>query len=335
MPIQPVLMILGGVFVAVAIGLYFLLGPITGWVGGSRLKSLHDDKQRIEAENAIRQTLIHAAGGMLLAGTLAATAIAAKQSFETLEAQRDAQVTDRYAKAVESLGHDNAVVKAAAIFALGRIAKDSTRDRDNINQAISAFVRDGTERPPKAMEREAQRDGEPAVDVDAAMRVLGQRDRAGEVQRLRLEGVYLANARMHALKLPGTFFNRANLAGVQARGEETDLRNVDLSQTILHCADFSWVDLSSYEPKGTALTKRTNLKYAELYGAKLQHADLRGAMMQGAKLASAHLEGADLSYATGLDPVQLSLAFTDDKTVLPTGMQRDQDFQVREYDCWN
>ncbi|MFD9451843.1 pentapeptide repeat-containing protein [Streptomyces sp. NPDC059985] len=329
------LVILGGVFIVVLFGLYLLLGPITRRIGGSRLAALQGDKERIEAENAIRQTLIHAAGGILLAGTLAASALAAKQSYESLEAQRDAQVTDRYAAAVEGLAAESEAVKAAAIFALGRISKDSEKDRDAIIQAISASVRDSAKRPPSNVEGDRQKVGEPPVGIEAALIVLGRRDRAGESHRLRLEGAYLANARFHALKLPGTFFNRANLAGVRARGEDTDLRNVDLSQAVLTCADLGWVDLSSYEPESTGVAKRTNLKYAELDGANLSHAKLRGAMMDGAELEYAHLENADLSSVTGLKSKQLERAFTNKETILPKGVKIERHYQGKEYHCWN
>lgn len=313
-----IVVILGGVFALVLLALYLLLGPITRLVGGGRLQSLPDEK-RLEAENAIRQTLVHAAGGILLAGTLAASALAAKQSFETLDAQRDAQVTDRYAAAVERLGDESASARAAAVFALGRIYHDSVKDRDAIVQALSASVRHHA-KPPAGKEGTGQEKTEPAVDVEAALLVLGRRDRTGEKYNLRLEDVHLRNARLYALKLPETFFNGADLAGVRARGVETDLRNADFSETNLTCADLGSADLSSNDPKGGGSSQKTNLMYANLRGANLAHTKLRGAMMRGADLRQAHLEGADLSDVTGLKLKDLEGAFTDDRTTFPRNL---------------
>ncbi|WP_167350628.1 pentapeptide repeat-containing protein [Streptomyces yangpuensis] len=326
--------ILGCVFVAAGLGLYLLLGPITRRVGGSRLAAL-SGKERIEAESLIRQTLIHAAGGIFLAGTLAASAIAAKQSFETLEAQRDAQVTDRYTKAVDQLGNKKKSVRAAAIFALGRITEDSPRDRETIMMALSSFIRDGAKRPDAKTEAELQESDEPEADINAAIAVLGRRDDEGYAQRLKLEEVYLPNAKLYALHLPRTLFNRANLAGIRARGTDTNLRNVDFSQAILVCADLRWADISSSEPRGDELSKRTNMRYADLRGAKLSDTKLQGALMKGANLDYAHLEGADLSHAKDLESEQLSRAFTDDKTKLPKGIKVEGRYKGPDYECWS
>ncbi|MFI5808837.1 hypothetical protein [Streptomyces sp. NPDC051561] len=54
---------------------------------------------------------------------------------------RDGQVTDRYTAEVTNLGDDNEEVRLGGLYALQRIAQDSTRDAPTVVQVISAYVR--------------------------------------------------------------------------------------------------------------------------------------------------------------------------------------------------
>ncbi|MFF0012916.1 pentapeptide repeat-containing protein [Streptomyces sp. NPDC005374] len=322
------------VIVGTLIFLYLLLVPIAALVGGRSLKNLSDEKDKLEARNAVRQTLIQAAGGLLLAGTLAASAIAAKQAYENLDAQRDAQITDRYAKAVDQLGNKDPSVRAAAMFALARVSQDSERDRDTIIQAISAFARSNSPRPVSQEEMKRQRGDRPRADILAAMIALGRINLQGEARRLRLDEVYLVNANLRAIQLPKALFHRANLAGLDASGSSTNLRNVDFSEAILTCANLSWADISSNSLKDGGSVNRTNLRYAILTGANLQNAKLQGALMRGARLDYANLRGADLSDVKGLKASQLEKAFIDDKTKLPESIGEVTPYDGGGYKCW-
>ncbi|MGW0693563.1 pentapeptide repeat-containing protein [Streptomyces sp. NPDC002738] len=323
--------------VVAAICLLLLWWPwLTSLVGGRYLKSGLSEKDEWNARNEIRKILLQSAGGFLLVSTLIASAIAAVQAYKTFQTQQDTEITDRYTTAVDQLGSKDASVRAAAIFALARIAKDSERDRDNILQVISTFARTNSQRPlPQEKEKRQQEIDRPRSDVDAAIIALGRRDMQGETHRLLLDYIYLPNANLRALHLPKTRFHKANLAGLDATGDNTNLRNVDLSQAQLTCAKFSWADMSSSEPQGDDVAKKTNLRFATLIGADLRNVDLRGAMMSGAKLDYAHLEGADLLHATDLKPSQLARSFIDKKTRLPEGLQIDKPYSGRGYQCWN
>ncbi|MFG2236816.1 pentapeptide repeat-containing protein [Streptomyces sp. NPDC048723] len=327
-----------GIFVGIAVvvaalGMWLLFGPIANAVGGS-LQGLNP-KEQVEAKNSIRQTLVQAAGGVALVGTLAFSGVAAVQSFATLEAQRDAQVTDRYTKAVDQLGSNEPSVRAAAIYALERISKDSSKDHNTVIQVISTFARSSSPRPTlREKEGRLQKSDRPSADIDAAMIVLGHRNMRVEKSRLRLDGIYLPNANLRRLRLPGTLLHESNLSGMNAGGTETDIRNIDLSGAMVICADLSWADISSYNPREGSPADRTNMQFVTLTGSRLIHANLQGALMGGAKLEYAHLEGADLRYAKGLKVEQLEKTYIDEKTKLPEGLGKVKSYTGKEYPCW-
>ncbi len=76
-----------------------------------------------------------------------------------------------------------------------------------------------------------------------------------------------------------------------------------------------------------AFVRRTDLTGFVLRGANLSNADASGASFRdadfdGARLSGTVLRGADLTGARNLTAAQLAEAVIDDKTVLPTGIDR-------------
>lgn len=57
------------------------------------------------------------------------------------------QVTDRFSKAVDQLGIDQLNVRLGGIYAMERIARDSSDDRQAIDEILTAFIRQTA--PPK------------------------------------------------------------------------------------------------------------------------------------------------------------------------------------------
>ena len=88
-------------------------------------------------------------------------------------------------------------------------------------------------------------------------------------------------------------FNEDNLI---IRFDEADLRQVDLSQTVLPGIDFSRANLGEANLAGASL-KEANLTGANLREANLKRTNLWGAVMEGADLWGTNLEGADLGRA--------------------------------------
>lgn len=57
------------------------------------------------------------------------------------EREQDRLFTDRFTKASEQLGHASAAVRLAGVYALARIADDSTRDRQTCMRTLTAYLR--------------------------------------------------------------------------------------------------------------------------------------------------------------------------------------------------
>src|SRR4051794_25603678 len=75
-------------------------------------------KDRIDAENATRTSVIQAVGGFFLV-------TGAIVGLLNLRTSREGQITDRFSKAVEQLGNDKVEIRLGGIYALERVARDS------------------------------------------------------------------------------------------------------------------------------------------------------------------------------------------------------------------
>ena len=91
-------------------------------------------------------------------------------------------------------------------------------------------------------------------------------------------------------------------------------RPLDLHATNLAKAHLPFAHLEA------AFLYDCNLESALLVQAHLQGAWMARCHLKNANLDGAHLEGADLSNTTGLSEDQLSLAFLNEKTILPTAL---------------
>ncbi len=95
------------------------------------------------------------------------------------ELTQEANLTDRFAKAVEQLASEHLEVRLGGIFSLGRLAKDSPRDHATIMELLTAYVR---ERAPRqdGEGQDQQDDGRvairPATDIQAILTVIGRRE---------------------------------------------------------------------------------------------------------------------------------------------------------------
>jgi hypothetical protein len=189
-------------------------------------------------------------------------------------------VTDRYAKAIEQLGSDKLDVRIGGIYALERIARDSSRDHPTVIEVLSAFVRvHSLERwPPLPADDQAgvshsQRKTRP--DVQAAMTVIGRRitehDRKWvDLQHADLTSADLSYAVLTKAVLINTDFTGAFLCSADLTG--ADLTGADLTGAFLGGADLTRADLTRADLTGA------DLSIAVLDGTDLRSADLTGAL---------------------------------------------------------
>ena len=242
---------------------------------------------------------------MAALGALGFTALSLQQtrvqvSDETVQTaiNQQGQVTDRFNAAIVNLGSTALDVRLGGIYALQRIMTDSPRDQPSIIEILSAYIRDhapvksgSTSNPASAPPPPP-----PATDIQAALEVLSNRDRArDEKVKPDLHGSDLA-----ALGF-GTFL-----------GED----KLNISDANLEGVDLSWADLDSINLDGADL-EGAILHHTSVYGANFTHADFSnadftdahglftnftGAVLEEAKLVGvnfygANLRGADLAGA--------------------------------------
>ncbi|MEV5898249.1 pentapeptide repeat-containing protein [Nonomuraea fuscirosea] len=298
-----------------------LIGPAARHLSGERTPITDTERkqmtvtERIEALNAARHTLIQAATGLVVIGGVAFTALGLWYTARTVDTAQQGQITDRYTKAVEQLGSAKQDVRLGGIYALQRLASDSSRDRDTVVAVLSAYVRGhdlctlqpGEKKLPQACTVNELEDlanvsqTRPGADVVAALSVASKLALGGttdaDFSQVRFPASDLTSA-----SLPGANLTGASLTGASLNG--ADLRRADLSRAHLVNADLFRANLSGAHLGGAYLAG------AYLIDADLSNADLSDANLSGAHLSVAHLSGADLSGAdlsvAGLSGVNLS-----------------------------
>lgn len=260
----------------------------------------------IAAQNDARSTLVNALAGLLLLTTAFFT-------WRQLVISQEAQVTERYTRAVELLGNADLAVRVGAVHSLGRLAVDSPKDDRSVYTLLTAYIRSRSPRdlpePARAEEPEAwtawrQRvrceRGHPgpgsllkcAPDIQAALGVLAARP------DVLSDGRELIPVLVDT-HLPGAACGHAKLARADLRGallKDLDCRTLDRPY-----ANFEKADLRR------AVLNRAELGRANLRGAQLQEADLSGAKLGNADLQGAKLQGAiydsDTVFPAAFDPV--------------------------------
>ncbi len=264
------------------------------------------------AKGPLLQTARDAARGRLLtlgAGLLAAGALLFTARHFTLS--REGQVTDRYTKAIEQLGSEKLDVRIGGIYALERVARDSTTDHPTVMEVLTAFIREHSHEPwPPSDPAGRERARSTRPDVQAAVTVVGRRDAKRDIERINLGGADLTRADLTRAHLDGAHLTGATLTGATLTG--ATLTGAHLTGADLTGADLTVAHLDGANLYGAHLTGAT-LTVAHLDGANLTDADLTVAGLYGAHLTGADLTGADLTVAhlDGADLTRADLSRAD------------------------
>ena len=166
----------------------------------------------------------------------------------TNELTEQGHVTDRYTKAIEQLGSENLDVRIGGIYALERVAQDSAAAHSTVIEALAAFVREHSREPWPLPDHPAGQEQELSTrpDVQAAVTVIGRRDKEHDIRRIDLTGARLIRADLRAANLSYADLRAADLTGADLTGADlhaTDLRAADLSGADLTGADLSGANL--------------------------------------------------------------------------------------------
>lgn len=248
-----------------------------------------------------------AVGGLLQAG---------KQARHTYSAERDAaraaeadaarqRFDARFAQAVENLGADNAMRRAAGAALVQAMAQ--TQEAELADQAMALLI------GALQLDQDHGCRHQLVAVLEQSLRRRGERRTAGErdgepvnLARIRTPGINLTSVDLGPIDLAFADLSRASLAQAtlsRSRGFGVRLTGATLNQAMLrevkwHCVDacgarFKWATLTSAE------LRRGDFRGADFFQARLQSAhfdgaDLRGARFDGAVLTDTYLRGAQL-----------------------------------------
>lgn len=88
-----------------------------------------DAAKRLELQNDVRTTLLQGLGGL-------AVLVGAFFTYRQLHTAREGQVTERFTRAIDQLGHEKQDIRLGGIYALEHIADDSTQDRATVVEVL-------------------------------------------------------------------------------------------------------------------------------------------------------------------------------------------------------
>jgi uncharacterized protein YjbI with pentapeptide repeats len=279
------------------------------WELGAQARTLAA-AERAKAINDVRATLLQGVGGVVILLGAYFTYRQLQTGREQLQIAQQGQVTERFTRAIDQLGHAELDVRLGGIYALERIANDSPDDRTTIAEVLTAFVRGHAPWPPRLpgqYHAEAPIEQVPelqvrAPDVQAALNVLARRQPPPKSSgRLDLSATDLRKASLEDADLQAVSLFNANL-------QEATLFNANLQGAILYNANLKRAHLERAQLQKASFDG-AKLQEAILDHAQLQEAILDGANLQGARLEFARLQGASLNRAdlqqASLDIAQL------------------------------
>jgi uncharacterized protein YjbI with pentapeptide repeats len=212
----------------------------------------HFDKaaDELKAQNDVRTTLLQALAGVVLVLGAYFTYRQVMLSRAQLQIAQQEQITERFTRAIDQLGHTGPDVRLGGIYALERIARDSPADRATIGEVLTAFVRTHASWPAQPADQQdvtAPIDEVPelqvrAPDVQACLTVLGRGGFAPPAEgqdRLDLHAVDLRRANLWEAHLEAAYLRHAHLEAAFLGGvhlDGADLRGAHLDKAYLNAA---------------------------------------------------------------------------------------------------
>lgn len=251
-----------------------------------RASALPDLKDRITTQNEIFRTLIQLAGGAVVLTGLYFTS-------RTLHVSQEGQITDRFNKAIDHLGSSTLAIRLGGIYALARIAADSSRDAPTVVEIFASFLRDATAVLSPVI----------PADVKAVLNLLGSaewaRSTMKDLRGCKFQGLSAERLDLRKSMMDDAVFRDCRLQG--ARFDGNSLRAVDFGNSYLRDCSFRGCDVT----------------VANFENVSLRNSVFAEAQVFAANLESASLFGADFSGATGAIRQQFDRALVDETTRLP------------------
>ena len=236
----------------------------------------------------------------------------------------DSRTGERLSKAIEHLGDEKEPIRLGAVYEFKNLAEDSPRNKVNIVQILTAFIKSYV----------AEEGKDVPQDIEAAARVLSQLVRelieeAAEKMKMRKGLLCLSNhdsvidATKTISNIPpmedsdscGSFIKWRRL-----KANQLYLAGIVLKKAFLSYANFAGAELLGANLQGAELWG-ANLKRAKLWDVNLHGASLQDANLQGARLQRVNLQGADLRGAKIDGIIALETCFIDEHTLFDPGIR--------------
>ena len=223
------------------------------------------------------------------------------------------QLIERFARAIEQLGHERQEVRMGGLYVLGRVAETSPAERSQAISMLAGFVRS---KAPIEYQKDKQgkikKDlvGKPIpvpskprsekIDIETAIRILAdivknderlienEEEKENKTYLIDLSRTDLRDLFLEKKNLRGFDFQKALLSDI---ANPIDLQGAYLMEAFLVDADLTGAKL------GRADLMRANLSRANLIRANLFFANLTFAYLIEANLSRANLVDAELTYA--------------------------------------
>ena len=329
------------ILLVVLIACLIILGIwwIPKWQLASQRGSL-EPKDYLTLENAARATIAQTIGGFVLLiglyftaqnlrATQEATANNIKNTQENLKLSQEAQVTDRFTKAIGQLGDQKLEVRLGGIFALERIARVYKEYHWTIMEVLTAYLRENAAWKEEKAAEKVDLGRKLPSDIEGIIAVLRRRvlsheygreglspeDQVLDLRRVDLRGANLADINAEGLILVYSHLESANLRGSNL--EKALLEGVHLDGAYLDMVDLNNALLPKASLRGAWL-RRTNLVGTLLTDADFTNANLDDADLSNANFIGANFAGVDLRSTKGVNwESLLKQAKIDESTKLP------------------
>ncbi len=303
---------------AIALTSIVVIPACQGFIFRSRLP----DRELPLYVNEVSRTVLQFWGGVVVIGGLYFAWQRMLATEETNRIERERHATERFANAVEKLGHLDIAVRSGAIYTLERFAMETPQMSWTVTEILNRFVRGRT------LEQKLFQD-----DVQTALTVMGRRPWAhreqghhridfsglqlagydlsrGRFTRCVAKGAMFAGARlygadMHDADLRGANFVRADARGLNISNAnanftvwvEAQMGGLSATQAHLKRADLRKT-FANYGNWRAALLDRANCQFATLKRVQLQSARFHCAILDDVIFDDSNLSSADLSGAS-------------------------------------
>ncbi len=244
----------------------------------------------------------------------------AKAMEENIQVNREDNIAQRFAKAIEHLGNEQNAIKLGGIHSLHQIAREHPETyREQVADILCSYIRETCPRG-----NNPEKDEPVNIITQTILNVITSNTfktiklnlNYSNLKEANLMEANLCDADLLGVNLWNATLWNANLEGthlLQANLERTYFYYANLKKAILFKANLEMANLEMANLEGANLGG-ANLKKANFYQAKLVGANFVGADLEEAKLIRANLEGANLEGAS-LDGANFKGAVNVNQTI--------------------